>query len=91
MRWSEPRLVALRVRLAVGLGAGSASWRAGVCWGFGRRALREALVIVVRETVGGDVEAWGKSKPPPVKEKEAGGGDGDEGGLGIGDVGARSH
>jgi len=70
-----------------------------VCWGFWRRALREeALVMAGRARLCGEVEACGKSKAPPVKEKEAGGGgggggggDGDEGGLGIGDVGARSH
>lgn len=56
-------------------------------------AFLDALVEAERETVGGEVEAWGKSKLPVVKAsgKGAGGGDGEEGGLGIGDVGARSH
>ena len=94
MRCSGPRLVEVRVRtrLAVSRGDDGASC-AAVCWSAtDRSALLSADVFPVREEVGSEVEAWGKSKLPVVKGKFAGGGgDGDEGGLGMGDVGARSH
>jgi len=43
------------------------------------------------EEGGGEVEAWGKSKLPAENEKLAGGGDGEAGGRGIGDVVGGSH
>lgn len=49
-------------------------------------------VVGGRAALGGEGEAWGKSKLPVVKGKVAGGGDGDGGGLGMaGDVGAAEH
>jgi hypothetical protein len=83
MRCSGPRLVEVRTRarLDASRGTAGASWWAGVC-----RKLEAG-----RAALGGEAEAWGKSKAPVVKGKVAGGGDGDEGGLGIGDVAACSH
>jgi hypothetical protein len=57
-----------------------------------RIAFLVALVVPVREPCGGDVEAGGKSwLPKKGKLAGGGGGEGDEGCLGIGDVDARSH
>lgn len=57
-----------------------------------RGRLRDDDVLGGRAALGGEGEAWGKSKLPVVKGKVAGGGDGDGGGLGmVGDVGAAEH
>jgi hypothetical protein len=74
--------VRVRARLAVSGAVGS------VRPARERKTFLAALVEPVRVELGGEDEACGKSKPPAVKEKLAGGGEGEVRDRGIGDVGA---
>jgi hypothetical protein len=96
MRCSGPRLVDVRVRsrlLPGSLDEVAASCMDDVWSAKERITFLAALVVPVRGARGGGVDAGGKSWLTEVKEKLAGGGggEGDGGCLGIGDVDARSH